>query len=117
MISLKRAYEPAARDDGFRVLVERLWPRGISKQAAGIDLWLKDVGPSSKLRTWYSHDVAKWPEFQRRYLAELRENEAVEQLRSIIKEKKKVTFIYAARDEEHNSALILKKFLEGRPRS
>ncbi len=114
MINLKRVYEPAASDDGFRILVERLWPRGLSKQAAHIELWLKDIAPSPELRTWYGHDVKKWKEFQRRYKAELSGNKAIEELRSLLKQKRTVTFVYAARDEEHNSALVLKDFLEER---
>lgn len=111
MIQLKRVYEPASKDDGFRILVERLWPRGMSKQRAQVDLWLKEVAPSPELRSWYAHDVEKWAEFQKRYRAELRENPAVDKLKSILREHKTVTFIYAAHDEEHNSALVLKEFL------
>ena len=83
MIRLKRVYEPAAKDDGFRILVERLWPRGLSKRRAQVDLWLKKVAPSAELRTWYAHDVKKWKEFQKRYRAELRSNDAVKELRII----------------------------------
>lgn len=111
-IRLKRAYEKPAPDDGLRVLVERLWPRGLSKERAAIDLWLKDVAPSPELRRWFNHDPAKWDEFQKRYRAELRQNhEAVEQLREKCGQGT-VTFVYAARDEEHNSALLLKDYLE-----
>jgi uncharacterized protein YeaO (DUF488 family) len=112
MILLKRVYESAAAGDGFRILVERLWPRGLSKQAAHIDLWLKDISPSPGLRKWYSHDVSKWIEFQKRYRAELGGSPALSQLRSLLREKGTVTFVYAARDEEHNSARVLKEFLE-----
>jgi len=112
MIQLKRVYEPAVKEDGFRILVERLWPRGMSKQRAGVDLWLKEIAPSPELRSWYAHDVEKWAEFQKRYRAELRENLAVKELKSILGEHKVVTFVYAAHDEEHNSALVLKEFLE-----
>jgi uncharacterized protein YeaO (DUF488 family) len=112
MIQLKRAYEPASKDDGFRILVERLWPRGMSKQRAAVNLWMKEIAPSPELRSWYAHDVEKWAEFQKRYRAELRENPAVDELRSILREHKVVTFVYAAHDEEHNSALVLKEFLE-----
>jgi uncharacterized protein YeaO (DUF488 family) len=112
VIHLKRVYELATTDDGFRILVERLWPRGLSKQRAGVDLWLKEVAPSPGLRTWYAHDIQKWGEFQSRYQAELRENPAVKQLRSLLDEYKIVTFVYAAHDEAHNSALVLKAFLE-----
>jgi uncharacterized protein YeaO (DUF488 family) len=113
MIQLKRVYEKPARGDGLRVLVERLWPRGLSKERAAVDLWLKDVAPSPELRKWFGHDPARWVEFQKRYAQELRENkEAVE----VLKEKARkgtVTLVYAARDEEHNGALALKRFLEG----
>ena len=109
---LKRAYEPAARSDGTRVLVERLWPRGLRKADARIDLWLKDIAPSPELRTWYAHDPAKWPEFQQRYRKELRSNpQAVQRLREIL-EKGTVTLVFAARDEKRNSALVLKEFME-----
>ncbi|HTP11132.1 MAG TPA: DUF488 family protein [Anaerolineae bacterium] len=114
MIQLKRVYEPPAEQDGFRILVERLWPRGMSKPRAQIDLWLKDVAPSPALRTWYSHDLSRWAEFEQRYRAELRQNPAVDSLRQLLKEKRTVTFVYAARDEEHNSAVILKAFLAGK---
>ncbi len=114
MIQLKRVYEKPARTDGLRVLVERLWPRGISKERAAVDLWLKEVAPSAELRQWFAHDPAKWPEFQRRYRAELRDNkEAVRTLKQKARQGA-VTLVYAARDEEHNGALALKRFLEGK---
>ncbi len=112
MIKLKRAYEEPAKEDGFRILVERLWPRGLTKERARIDLWLKDIAPSPELRTWYSHDVAKWEQFRDRYFAELK---LKKDLISQLKQKEKqgtVTFIFAARDEQHNSALALKSFIE-----
>jgi uncharacterized protein YeaO (DUF488 family) len=112
MIRLKRVYEPPDDTDGFRILVERLWPRGLSKPRARIDLWLKDIAPSPELRAWYSHDAAKWPQFQERYVAELLQNPAVETMRQLLMEQKIVTFVYAARDETHNSASVLKGFLE-----
>lgn len=114
MIKLKRAYEEAAKSDGERILVERLWPRGLTKERAKIDLWLKEVSPSPELRKWFGHDPAKWAEFQRRYRAELKENREPVQL---LKEKSKkgtVTFVYAAKDEEHNSAAILRDYVEKR---
>jgi uncharacterized protein YeaO (DUF488 family) len=112
LIRLKRAYEPASPDDGLRILVERLWPRGVSKQKAQIDLWLKDLAPSTKLRKWYGHEPARWPEFKQRYWAELEElSDFVLLLRYVIKEKS-VTFVFAAADEHCNSALALKEFLE-----
>lgn len=112
MIKLKRIYEPPGADDGFRILVERLWPRGFSKERAHVDLWLKETSPSSSLRTWYSHDVSRWQEFVGRYQAELRGNPYLEQLRAILDQYPVVTFLFAARDLEHNSAQVLKAFLE-----
>lgn len=113
-IQLKRAYEPPAKQDGARLLVERLWPRGLTKEKAKIDEWFKDVAPSSGLRKWYAHDVKKWEAFRKRYLDELRGNpEAVDRLRERVKAGP-VTFVYAAKDEAHNSAVLLKEFLEGK---
>jgi uncharacterized protein YeaO (DUF488 family) len=111
MFQLKRAYDPASPDDGCRVLVERLWPRGVSKSRAAIDSWLKDVAPSNELRKWYGHDTERWEEFRRRYWNELRANrDAVHELRD--KEHGgKVTLVYAAHDEDHSGALALKQFL------
>src|SRR3954468_23813291 len=101
MIRLKRAYERPSRSDGERVLVERLWPRGLTKARAAIDLWLKDVAPSPELRKWFGHDPAKWEQFQRRYRKELQgRKEAVADLRRLAR-KGTVTLVYAARDEEH----------------
>jgi uncharacterized protein YeaO (DUF488 family) len=111
-IHLKRAYEEPSRDDGTRILVERLWPRGLSKERAAVDLWLKEIAPSAELRRWFGHDPARWKEFQKRYSAELDANpDAVAALRRKIREGP-VTFVYAARDEEHNSALLLKEYLK-----
>lgn len=111
-IRLKRAYEKPTPDEGLRVLVERLWPRGLSKERAALDLWMKDVAPSPELRRWFNHDPARWNEFQRRYRAELRQNkDAVDELREKCGDGT-VTFVYAARDEQHNGALVLKDFLE-----
>jgi uncharacterized protein YeaO (DUF488 family) len=112
MINLKRAYEPAAKTDGERILVERLWPRGVSKDRAKIDLWLKDAAPSTELRKWFGHDPEKWQQFRRRYVAELKEKVDVIKMLKQKAKKGRVTFVYAARDEEHNGALALKQFLE-----
>jgi uncharacterized protein YeaO (DUF488 family) len=112
MIKLKRIYESPAEEDGFRILVERLWPRGLSRERARIDLWLKDVAPSPGLRVWYSHDITKWEEFRQRYLSEIREKP---DLINLLKQKSatgKVTFVFAARDELHSSALVLKDYIE-----
>ena len=112
MLKLKRAYEPASREDGNRILVERLWPRGVTKNALHLDAWLKDVAPSAELRKWFSHDPKKWPEFQKRYRAELKHNEtALEPLLQAAR-KGTVTLVYAARDPERNSAHLLREFVE-----
>jgi uncharacterized protein YeaO (DUF488 family) len=112
MIRLKRAYEAASKADGLRILVERLWPRGVSKRAARIDLWLKDLAPSTELRTWYGHDPARWPSFRKRYWAELKAAGDVPALLRHVADGRTVTFVYAAADEERNSAVALKEFLE-----
>ena len=112
--TVKRVYEAAEEGDGFRVLVERLWPRGISKERARIDAWLKDVAPSTELRRWYAHDDALWDEFRRRYFGELAAHpEAVERLREAGR-RGAVTLVYAARARERCGALALKEYLERR---
>ncbi|MFQ5666873.1 MAG: DUF488 domain-containing protein [Candidatus Binatia bacterium] len=112
VIKLKRAYEPADSGDGFRVLVDRLWPRGVSKNSARIDLWLKEIAPSSDLRKWFGHDPAKWNKFRARYFRELQKSgEAVAQLVEHVRHGK-VTLVYGANDQEHNNAVALKEFLE-----
>jgi uncharacterized protein YeaO (DUF488 family) len=112
MIQLKRAYEAPSLTDGERVLVERLWPRGLTKTQAAVNLWLKDVAPSPELRKWFAHDPAKWQQFEHRYWKELRsKQETIDLLRRKAK-KGVVTFVYAARDEEHNAAVALKAFLQ-----
>lgn len=111
-IKLKRAYEKPAREDGWRVLVERLWPRGLTKSEAKIDLWLKDVAPSTELRKWFGHDPAKWAQFRRRYQSELKQHrESIDMLEQKARERP-VTLVYAARDQEHNGAVVLKEFIE-----
>ena len=107
---IKRIYQPRTPDDGFRVLVDRLWPRGISKARAGLDLWLKEVAPSAALREWFGHRPERWTEFQRRYREELLDSTAFKQLREMARTKR-VTLLYAARDEEHNEAAALAGFL------
>jgi uncharacterized protein YeaO (DUF488 family) len=115
MIHLKRVYEEPSPEDGSRILVERLWPRGMTKERAAVDLWLKEVAPSQELRKWFAHDPAKWEQFERRYWKELQgEREPVETLRRKVKEGV-LTLVYAAHDEQHNGAVALKEFLE-RPR-
>ena len=110
-LMLKRIYAAPAADDGTRVLVDRLWPRGVSKARAALDLWNKAVAPSTKLRKWFDHDPARWEEFCGKYREELRHNtEAVETLR-ILAQKGPVTLLFGARDEAHNEAIVLKSFL------
>jgi len=110
-IRIKRAYEEPAGEDGERILVDRLWPRGLTKEKAKVDLWLKDVAPSTELRKWYAHDPAKWAEFRSRYLEELKRNE--EQLSLLRHETAKgtVTLVYGAKDKEHNEAVVLQELL------
>jgi uncharacterized protein YeaO (DUF488 family) len=112
-IKLKRAYDAPAKSDGKRVLVERLWPRGVKKEDAALDEWVKEIAPSPDLRKWYGHDPEKWPAFKKRYRKELDVNaEAVDRLRALCAAGP-VTFVYAARDEKRNSAIVLKAYLEG----
>jgi uncharacterized protein YeaO (DUF488 family) len=106
-IVVKRIYEPVAPKDGYRILVDRLWPRGIKKEKAEIDTWLKEVAPSTDLRKWFHAGKGTFAEFKKKYLAELKENPALKDLRSLLKEHKKVTLLYAAKDEEQNHAHIL----------
>jgi len=111
-IWLKRAYEEPGSQDGFRVLVDRLWPRGVSREEAKIDLWLKEIAPSDALRKWFGHDPEKWEEFRKRYFAELDERtESVEKLRDE-GGRGRLTLVFGARDEEHNNAVALKEYLE-----
>jgi uncharacterized protein YeaO (DUF488 family) len=112
MIHLKRAYETPSAGDGLRILVERLWPRGLTKKKAAVDLWLKDVAPSTELRQWFGHDPARWKEFRRRYRAELKGKGDLLRLLQYRAGEGPVTFVYAAHDEEHNSAVVLKEYLE-----
>lgn len=109
-LQLKRIYEAPSPTDGKRVLVDRLWPRGISKDRANLDLWLKDIAPSTELRKWFDHDPAKWSAFQVRYRAELAENPVVDQLRSLCKQGQ-VTLLFAAKDVDHNEAVVIRQFL------
>jgi len=114
MIKLKRAYEPAAASDGTRYLVERLWPRGVRKEALQLDAWLKDVAPSDGLRRWFSHDPAKWTEFIKRYTAELDAN--ADAWKPILEAARRstVTLVFSAHDTGHNNAVVLKDYLEAK---
>ena len=113
-IKIKRVYEEPDKDDGVRILVDRLWPRGLTKEKASVDLWLKEIAPSTELRKWFAHDPAKWKSFRGRYETEIRHND---DLVKVLEDKAKggtVTLVYGARDENHNEALVLKQFLEKR---
>lgn len=112
MIKIKRAYDPPARGDGKRYLVDRLWPRGVTKEKLQMDGWLKDVAPSEALRKWFGHDPAKWDEFQRRYFAELDAHPDAWQPILRAAQRGNVTLVYGARDTEHNDAVALKAYLE-----
>lgn len=116
MIRLKRAYDPASRGDGTRFLVERLWPRGVAKAALQLDAWLKDAGPSTELRKWFSHDPAKWDEFRRRYFGEL--DARPEAWRPIVSTARRgtVTLIYSSHDTQHNNAVALLEYLRAHAR-
>jgi uncharacterized protein YeaO (DUF488 family) len=114
-IRLKRVYEPPSDDDGYRVLVDRLWPRGLSKERARVDLWLQRIAPSTGLRTWYGHDVAKWPQFRERYREELSgHGELLDLIRDIERHRKVVTLLFGAKDGEHNEANVILEVLRGR---
>ncbi|KKK90780.1 hypothetical protein LCGC14_2719580 [marine sediment metagenome] len=113
-IRIKRAYDAAARSDGPRILVDRIWPRGVAKEDAELEAWLKGLAPTTELRKWFGHDPEKWTEFQQRYLKELKQNDAVEdleKLQSIIEKHKRLTLVFAAKDTEHNNAVALRDFL------
>ncbi len=112
MIRIKRVYEPYAAEDGQRFFIDRLWPRGISKEEFRFDGWLKEIAPSTELRQWFSHDPAKWAEFRKRYRAELRSHPHA--LKILIRATRhgNVTLLYSAKDEEHNDAVVLRQVLE-----
>jgi uncharacterized protein YeaO (DUF488 family) len=112
MIKTKRVYEVPARTDGFRILVDRLWPRGLSKNQAKLDLWLKDAAPSTALRTWFGHDRERWDEFRRRYFKELHDKEDAIETIMATRPGKTVTLVYGAKDEQYNNAVALKEFIE-----
>ena len=114
MIRIKRVYDPPAKEDGSRFLIDRLWPRGMKKETLHVAAWYKEVAPSNELRRWFSHDPAKWKDFQRRYRAELTANPAVCQPLLAAAEQGDITLLYSAHDTEHNNAVALKAYLEER---
>lgn len=108
MIQIKRIYDPPSEDDGYRVLIDRLWPRGFSKENAHIKLWLKEIAPSNDLRKWFNHDPLKWDHFRERYLEELSyKKELIMKLKELEMEHKRITLLYSAKDREHNQAVVL----------
>jgi uncharacterized protein YeaO (DUF488 family) len=111
-IKIKRVYDEPDKTDGTRILVDRLWPRGLTKAKADVDLWLKDIAPTTELRKWYGHDPEKWTEFKKRYREELKKNPQPVALLKREVEEGPVTLVYGARDEEHNEALVLQKLLK-----
>jgi len=112
-VRIKRAYDPPSNEDGTRILVDRLWPRGLKRDEAKIDLWLKDVAPSAELRRWFAHDPVKWPEFQQRYRAELAGNAMLDELLVLTtRHPRRVTLLFAARDTIHNHAAVLQALCE-----
>ncbi|GGH22090.1 DUF488 domain-containing protein [Dyadobacter endophyticus] len=111
-VQTKRIYEPAAATDGYRVLVDRLWPRGLTKEAARIDRWMKEVAPSNELRTWFHANMEQWDEFGARYREELKGSDALNALRSLVVENQVVTLLFSAKTEDRNQALVLKELLE-----
>ena len=112
IIKIKRAYETDAKGDGFRILVDRLWPRGIKKEDIHIDAWLKEIAPSTTLRKWFDHDQKKWEHFKQKYVNELKHAPAVKDITELLKKHKTVTLVYGAKDEQHNNAIVIKEFLE-----
>lgn len=113
MLKIKRVYEKPSKDDGWRVLVDRLWPRGMKKESAHIDVWMKEVAPSDALRRWFGHDPAKWSEFKKRYRAELAQKQGqVTELQNMAAEHRTLTLLYGAKDEAHNQAVVLLDLLK-----
>ena len=111
-IQIKRIYVPAEKSDGVRILVDRLWPRGVKKEDARIEEWAKEIAPTTELREWYGHDVDRWVEFQKKYRAELKHNEAANAFVEKYQQEKLLTLVYATKDEEHTHALVLKEWLD-----
>ena len=111
-LKIKRVYEQPDKQDGERILIDRLWPRGLTKEKAAVDLWLKEIAPSTELRKWFGHDPDKWKSFRGRYETEIRHNDHLVKVLKGKARRRTVTLVYGARDEEHNEALVLKHFLE-----
>lgn len=113
MIKTKRIYEKYSSEDGYRILIDRLWPRGVLKNNACVNLWLKEIAPTDQLRKWFSHDLKKWNVFKKKYIKELNENKCtVDKIKNLKKEHNPITLVYAAKDEQHNNAVVLLEFLD-----
>lgn len=112
MVQIKRIYDKPSQTDGFRILIDRLWPRGISKEKASIDLWLKDIAPSTNLRQWFNHQPDRFEEFSLKYIDEILNSQALEKLRQLIKDEPKVTLLYATKETKINHAVVLKQLLD-----
>lgn len=113
MIKVKRSYDKPDKEDGYRILVDRLWPRGLTKDKARIDLWLKEIAPSDELRMWFSHDPERWEEFKRRYKEQLKtRGKLINEIKQLEKEKRTITLLYSARDVKHNNAVVLQNILK-----
>lgn len=116
-VKIKRVYKEKSQEDGIRILVDRLWPRGVSKEAAGLDDWYKELGPSDELRKWFNHEDDKYPEFKRRYIEELSQGQArllYDKLVKLLAEKEQLTLVYSAKNENYNQARVLADLLEGK---
>ena len=111
-IQIKRIYDSPEAKDGYRILIDGLWPRGMKKENAPIDCWMKSVAPSPSLRKWFSHDQGKWEQFSKKYRSELKQPGICDELKACIQKYKNITFLYAARDEQHNNALVLQEFVQ-----
>lgn len=115
MMQTKRVYEKSSKEDGFRILVDRLWPRGLTKEKAGVDLWMKEIAPSDELRKWFHHEVGSWSEFVKRYKAELaKKKDLLSELKKLEKEHGTVTLLYGSKDEKQNQAVVLANILKGK---
>jgi len=119
MIAIKRAYDPPSRADGSRILVDRLWPRGVKKEDAQVEEWMRELGPSNELRKFFGHDAARWQEFRRRYLVELGRPKAAPLLAELLRMARSgtLTLVYSAKDQEHNQAVVIKELLDRRLRT
>lgn len=112
MIKIKRIYEKYSPDDGFRVLIDRLWPRGVSKDDAHLNFWFREIAPTNYLRKWFSHDPKRWETFKKKYIKELKKNKpSLDKIKDLKKEHKTITLIFSAKDEQHNNAVVLSEFL------